>query len=76
MNIPKCLNLDPKIKEAIYKWGKTFPLLEDYEDVTCSSSFTFHVYTDGLGDNLSVTSRGRTIYVGIDDDGELYAEEK
>ena len=73
--IPNCLHLDPRVREVIIKWQKTFTKLEDYEDVCCSSSFTFHVYATEIGDVLWVTRNKRKLSVGIDDENELYMSE-
>jgi hypothetical protein len=69
--IPSCLKLREDQIEKVRKWRNLLKKYDDYDDVSCASDVTFHIYATGLGDVIVAECQGQKCNLTIDDDGEL-----
>lgn len=68
--------LDARQWKRFQTWAVKRPGLEEAleEDCSCASPFVFHIYTTGLGPNITVTYGEETLDLSIGDDGEFVTE--
>jgi hypothetical protein len=64
--------LDKRQWDRFQEWAKRRPRLKEAleEDCCCASPFVFHIYTTGLGPNITVTYGKQKLDLTIGDDGE------
>ena len=69
--IPDCIRLHERQRAKLFTWRKQLPSMKDYDDGSCASDVTFHVYATGIGDVIKATCQGSECDLSIGDDGCL-----